>query len=177
MRVCKKEYPSAIVLSLSTVAAICCFAAHEAHAEDEGTGLLRWMAQGDQIYRCKPDSGLPHWVLERPEAVLKDTAGLVRAQHGAGPTWRAGDGSELQGVVVTVIPAPKPDAISWLVLRVSRHAGHGLLDAIAYILRTDTEGGIAPETGCDMARSGRLIAVPYHATYTFIAGASPPAGP
>lgn len=78
-------------------------------------------------------------------------------------------------MVVAAIPAPKPDAISWLVLRASRHAGRGLLDGVAFILRTDINGGTAPDAGCDAARAGRLIAVPYRATYTFIAGAQPPA--
>ena len=170
VQICKKGFKSTIAPGRLALAALFCLSAAEARAAELNGGTLRWTAQGDQIYRCSEDGGLPHWVLERPQAVLKDQEGLVKAEHGAGPTWRADDGSEVQGVVVTVIPAPKPDAISWLVLRVSGHAGHGLLDDIAYILRTDTDGGIAPETGCDMTRFGRLLAVPYGATYTFIAG-------
>ena len=165
-----KVWPGCFALT-----ALLCFAAPKVRAEDGDGGALRWTAQGDQIYRCSQDSGSPQWVLEGPQAVLKDKGGLVRAEHEAGPIWRADDGSEVQGVVVTAIPAPKLDAISWLVLRVSRHAGRGLLDGVAFILRTDTDGGIAPETGCDTAQAGRLIAVPYRATYTFIAGAHLPA--
>jgi Protein of unknown function (DUF3455) len=157
------------------IAALLCLTVLEVRAEDHDVEALRWVAQGDQIYRCRHDSGLARWVLERPAAVLHDKNGTVTAEHGAGPVWRASDGSEVQGVVVTAIPAPKSGAIAWLVLRVSHHAGHGLLDGIAYILRTDTEGGVAPETGCDTAQSGHEVAVPYRATYTFIAGSGTPA--
>ena len=172
MRIGRKSFGIIVAPGCLALAALCCLSAPEAHAAEQEGGALRWTAQGDQIYRCSQNGGSPHWVLERPQAVLKDQEGLVRAEHAAGPTWRADDGSEVQGVVVTVIPSPKPDAISWLLLRVSGHAGHGLLDDVAYILRTDTDGGTAPETGCDMTRPGRLLAVPYRATYTFVAGAS-----
>ena len=172
MRISKKDFSRMVAPGRLALAALFCLSAPEARAAEWDEGALRWTAQGDQIYRCSQDGGSPHWVLEHPRAVLRDQEGLVRAEHEAGPTWRAGDGSEVQGTVVTVIPAPKPDAISWLVLRVSGHAGHGLFDDIAYILRTDTDGGIAPETGCDVTHSGRLLAVPYRATYTFIAGVS-----
>ncbi len=156
----------------ATVAVLLCFAVSGVRAEDRDGGVLRWMAQGNQIYRCSQDNGRNQWVLARPQAVLKDKDGVVKAEHGAGPTWRAGDGSEVQGVVVTTIPAPKLGAISWLVLRVSRHIGRGLLDHVAYVLRTDTDGGIAPEAGCDSSQPSREVSVPYHAIYTFIAGSN-----
>ena len=172
MRVCKTGFRRLIAPGYLALSPLFCLAATDVCAAEQNGAALRWMAQGAQIYRCSQNSGSSRWILERPTAVLKDEDGLVRAKHEAGPTWRAGDGSEVQGAVVMVIPAPKPDAISWLVLRASGHAGHGLFDDIAYILRTDTDGGIAPETGCDIARSGQLLTVPYRATYTFIAGVS-----
>jgi hypothetical protein len=43
------------------------------------------------------------------------------------------DSSEVVGEVAAKVDAPEPDAVQWL-------------------RRTDTKGGVAPKTGCDASR-------------------------
>ena len=43
----------------------------------------------------------------------------------------------------------------------------GLLDKVAYVVRSGTAGGAAPATGCDAAHANAESRVPYSATYTF----------
>jgi hypothetical protein len=51
--------------------------------------------------------------------------------------------------------------------RSARIAALATLAAVNYIVRTHTEGGVAPATGCDKAREGAETRVQYSATYTF----------
>jgi hypothetical protein len=41
---------------------------------------------------------------------------------------------------------------------------------IAYVVRTRTEGGVAPATGCDASHANTEIRVPYSAVYLFFPG-------
>lgn len=131
-------------------------------------GVLRWFATGAQVYVCRKTSGEFTWTFERPAATLADAAGAVQAEHGAGPSWTARDGSKVVGTVLTTIPAPGSGAIPWLVLQAVKHEGQGLMSDVAFVLRTDTEGGVAPSSGCDAGRDGAHTEVPYRATYTFV---------
>lgn len=127
-----------------------------------------WLAQGDQVYRCAIDGPRPAWVLDRPDATLVDGAGVLQGRHGAGPSWTALDGSIVGGAVALVMPAPRGDAIPWLALRAVRNEGTGTMAGVAFILRQDTQGGVAPSSGCDVTASERELRVPYTARYTFI---------
>ena len=131
-------------------------------------GVIRWHAQGTQIYDCRKSPAGYAWVLRQPDATLTDADGRVQAHHGAGPSWTAADGSSIGGRPITVIPSPRADAIPWLVLQASSHDGHGLFDDVTYVLRTETVGGVAPPTGCDPEHEGAVAAVPYQATYSFL---------
>ena len=130
--------------------------------------MLRWAAEGFQIYACSRNQDRYAWILQRPDATLADGDGTRRAYHGAGPSWQAVDGSTVFGKVLSSVPAPTQEAIPWLVLRASAHEGEGVLSSVAYILRTNTIGGTAPATGCDAANAGSELLVPYRATYTFL---------
>jgi hypothetical protein len=138
--------------------------------------VIRWHGEGIQIYSC----GLSHdgyaWTLVRPDATLTDSRGVARGHHGAGPSWTAADGSRIVGRLVTQTPAPRADAIPWLVLRVETQEGRGVLRGTTYVLRTDTVGG-TPPTGCNAAHAGVEIQVPYRATYTFLQSADLPSPP
>ena len=62
-------------------------------------------ATGVQMYSCEFDSA--HrlgWVFQHPEATLYDGAGQASIQHGAGPSWQAGDGS---------YPIGATDGLAW----------------------------------------------------------------
>jgi hypothetical protein len=140
-----------------------------AHAATAADGVIHWIGTGSQIYACERDLERFAWVLQGPDATLTDTTGQIQGTHGAGPSWTASDGSEVFGTIMTSIPAPAPSAVPWLVLRVSRHVGTGMLDSVGYVLRTDTEGGTAPPGRCDSSHLGSEQRVPYRANYTFIA--------
>jgi hypothetical protein len=131
-------------------------------------GVIRWHGWGAQIYVCETSPGGYVWVLRRPDATLTDFAGRVRGHHGAGSSWTATDGSRIVGQPVTIIPAPRPDAVPWLVLKADTHDGHGVLNGVTYVLGTETAGGVAPTTGCDPDHAGAVATIPYQATYSFL---------
>jgi len=54
-----------------------------------------------------------------------------------------------------------------LLLKATDTQGHGLLTAVNYIIRSETKGGIAPQSGCDAVHAGTTVRVPYSAVYTF----------
>lgn len=136
-----------------------------------GEAPLRLAATGVQVYTCAAASGGFAWRLDHPDAVLVDSRGRTRVRHGQGPTWRGLDGSTITGEVVATIAAPEAGAIPWLVARVSQRSGDGLLGDVSLVVRTDTQGGLAPADGCDAATLGGSVAVPYRASYLFVAPA------
>ncbi len=140
-------------------------------ARAEAPGSWRWEAEGRQVYRCVTEGDRPGWTLVGPDATLRDAGGVVRATHAAGPIWTAGDGSLIQAAPIQAIPAPDKGSVPWLMLRVSRHEGAGVMAPVAYVLRTETQGGAAPSGRCT---GTELLGVPYRATYTFVAGDAPP---
>lgn len=126
--------------------------------------------KGVQIYTCKAAGGRYGWSLKAPDATLSDATGHVIGKHFAGPSWQATDGSSVVGEPLNVSPSPDKGAIAWLVLRAKSHQGGGAMADVQYIVRTQTEGGVAPPTGCDAAHVGHEVRVPYRAIYLFFRG-------
>lgn len=125
-------------------------------------------ARGVQTYICALPAagGAPAWVLKAPHAVLFhgfDTAAI----HFAGPSWQALDGSLVTGTKVAADPGPDPTAIPWLLLKAATNVGPGLFSDVTSIQRLDTEGGVAPATGCDADHVNAQVLVPYRADYFF----------
>jgi hypothetical protein len=87
--------------------------------------------------------------------------------HGDGPVWYYQDGSSIHGQLVAKLASPDPSSIPWLLLKGISPKGSGVLSAVEFIRRSDTQGGIAPATGCDAEHAGDLARVPYTATYSF----------
>lgn len=142
---------------------------------DSAVFLFEYEAQGDQIYACeaKPEDPTTFaWTFKAPEAELRNARDEVVATHFAGPTWQGSDGSTVVGAVLERADAPSKDAIPWLLLEAKSHTGSGAFSTITYIQRLDTEGGIAPATGCDAAHADAEVRVPYEATYAFYYPAS-----
>ncbi len=131
--------------------------------------LLEAAAQGVQIYTCKQANDGYHWVFIAPDAALFDTAGRQIGTHFAGPSWQLDDGSKIVGEVVAQAPAPEPHAITWLLLRVKAHDGHGLLSGVDLVRRIDTQGGAAPATICDATQATTQARMRYTARYLFYA--------
>lgn len=123
--------------------------------------------KGVQIYTCTASNGTYAWTLKAPAATLQDARGKVIGKHFGGPTWQASDGSSVVGEPINVSPSPDPGAIAWLVLRARSHAGAGAMANVEYIVRTRTEGGMAPASGCDASHAKAEIRVSYSAIYLF----------
>ncbi len=103
---------------------------------------------------------------------MLDASGKEVGSHGAGPFWKAADGSLVKGKLVTSSKAPGAGDIAWLLLKASEHERSGVLATVEYIRRSDTHGGVAPATGCDAGHLEATARVPYTATYTFYAANS-----
>jgi len=71
---------------------------------------------------------------------------------------------------VIELPSPSPDAIPWLLLRVSSNSGTGAFSDVTYVQRLSTAGGKAPAIGCDATTDGMEARVGYSAEYYFFAG-------
>ncbi|MGA2740530.1 MAG: DUF3455 domain-containing protein [Bryobacteraceae bacterium] len=132
--------------------------------------LLKALGKGKQIYVCsaKPgDDSQFAWTLDRPQADLMDEKGNVIGKHYKGPVWEAADGSKVAGQVQQHANAPSADAVPWLLLKATSHEGSGTFAHVTYIQRVDTEGGLAPASGCDKSHAGAEALAEYRATYFF----------
>jgi hypothetical protein len=158
----------------AVVAAICCAAALAQQAGqsiDPPAGqqvVLKAKGIGAQIYTCTAAGSAYKWTLKGPDARLMDANGTQIGTHFAGPAWKLNDGSQVQGELAASRPAPDPDNVPWLLLRVKAGSATATLARVDFIQRTETQGGVAPATGCDNAvDSGKTARVDYSATYTF----------
>ena len=142
------------------------FAPH-AHAAAPAIVLL---GKGAQVYACAQAAAGYAWQLKAPDAVLLDPAGRQVGRHFAGPSWQAEDGSTVVGAAVATSPAPQAGAVPWLVLAAKSHAGEGIFSGVSYIVRSATQGGAAPATGCDADHAGAELRVDYSAPYTLFPG-------
>ena len=130
-------------------------------------------AVGVQIYTCTAPTGggtAPYtWALKAPDAKLYDTSCTLVGTHGAGPSWRSeADGSTVVGAAAARVDAPDTHtAIPWLLLRAVAHTGTGVMSEMIAVQRVDTQGGVAPTSGCDAAHVGSDTSVAYTATYYF----------
>jgi len=129
--------------------------------------LLQVHAEGDQIYSCKSDGSQFSWTLKAPEAQLYSKDGKSFGKHFAGPSWKANDGSQVNGKAVASVPSPDGNSIPWLLVTVVSHSGDGVLAHVTSIQRINTKGGKAPANGCDATHGGQDVRVPYSADYVF----------
>jgi hypothetical protein len=144
-----------------------------AHAQGQPAKApaIEAFGKGVQIYTCKAVSnGAYAWSLKAPDASLMDAKGNTIGKHFAGPSWQANDGSTVVGEPLNASPSPDAGSIPWLVLHAKSHSGNGQLASVQYIVRTRTEGGVAPATGCDATHVGNEVRVPYSAVYLFFRG-------
>lgn len=132
--------------------------------------VLVTRATGFQIYVCRSAPGeAPAWVLKAPDATLLDQQGHVIGKHFGGPTWRHNDASEITARMAGKADAPEPDAIPWLLLKVTGHSGNGAFSRVTTIQRINTIGGLAPAAGCTQTNSEAEHKSSYSADYYFYA--------
>jgi hypothetical protein len=120
--------------------------------------------KGVQIYGCTVDG---KWVLQEPQADLIDQQTKEHVgTHSKGPIWTWSDGSILLGQVMQ--QKASADSIPWLLLSVTSTGKKGALSDIAYVRRSDTQGGKVPASAvCGVNNIDEQLRVPYAATYTF----------
>jgi hypothetical protein len=75
------------------------------------------------------------------------------------------DGSRVVGSLRARADAPASGAIPWLLLSTQSTGAPGVLSAVSFIQRVNTEGGMAPAEGCGAASIGRQTRVGYRADY------------
>jgi hypothetical protein len=143
-------------------------------------------ASGTQNYICLPSASGFAWTLFGPQATLFDdhdrqiTTHFLSANPDENfvlrPTWQhSRDTSAVWGQAIqtsTDASFVAPDAIPWLLLRVvggeDGPGGGDKLTRATYLQRVNTEGGLAPATGCDEeTHVGSRAFVPYTADYVF----------
>jgi FtsP/CotA-like multicopper oxidase with cupredoxin domain len=156
-------------LSLSLIAAFSVLTG-SAHAQipanlfpAPGAVLIgQFPASGVQIYQCSLVGSALQWTFVAPRATLVNAQNQVFAQHYAGPTWEATDGSKVVGQMMQSAPSPI-GAIPWLLLS-GMPSGNGVLSGTRFIQRLNTVGG-ALSGGC--SPSGSQQEVNYTADYVF----------
>ena len=156
--------------------------------------FLQTSAYGTQNYMCLPNATGVAWKLVGPQATLyPPSAPMQVATHFLSPnpeeqglprpTWMdSRDGSAVWGRVVqpsTDSNYVAPGAIPWLKLERAGAAdgpiGAGLLSRTTFIHRVNTQGGVAPATGCSAtAQIGAVALVPYSTDYFFYRAESKP---
>ena len=170
---------SAKILSFS-LSLVACLAAGVAPAEaamevpaqlrpgSDETLAMTLRANGVQVYECRAAKGSPYtyeWALVAPEAELRDEQGRAVGRHYAGPRWEAADGSRVAGTVKSRADAPKADAIPWLLLDAKAEDPEGTFSKVSSVQRVNTNGGLAPSSGCSQATLGAGARVAYTADY------------
>lgn len=132
--------------------------------------VLHARATGVQVYGCQAGAdGKLGWTLKRPEAELFDQEGTKIGQHGAGPSWKHNDGSEVIGKLAARADSPS-GSIPWLLLNAASHSGSGVLSRVTTIQRIHTEGGQPPKAeDCNNAQTNSEARIKYSADYYFYA--------
>jgi hypothetical protein len=128
-------------------------------------------AEGVQVYVCAAGvNGALAWTFERPDALLFGKWGRVIGHHYEGPTWEGLDDSFV--TASDPLRYPVDGTIPWLRLTARGFGGEGMFSKITYIHRLNTEGGVAPDSGCEADHVGQRVRVRYTATYYFYAAAN-----
>jgi len=139
---------------------------------------------GTQNYVCQPSGPLGRvaWTLFTPQATLFDDQGEQLTTHFFSPnpveggivraTWEdSGDTSTVWARAIASATV-KSNAIAWVLLEVvgtkTGPTGGDTFSKTTFIQRVNTEGGLAPATGCDtLPDVGGKQFVPYTADYFF----------
>ena len=134
---------------------------------DRLTVVANVHAEGVQVYECKEDrAGKTQWHFREPLATLIQD-GVTVGRHFSGPSWEFTDGSSVIGKVEAEAPGATKDDIPWLMLRVMKRGGDGVLTNVIAVQRLDTHGGLySGRCGTE----GAFHVEPYSAQYVFLTG-------
>ena len=155
--------------------------------EEGNVPYLQTRAYGTQNYVCLPSATGVAWKLFGPQATLYPSSAPIQVathflspnpdeQGTPRPTWQhANDGSAVWARAIQPSTDPNyvaPGAIPWLLLEVVGKAegpiGGAQLARTTFIHRVNTQGGVAPATGCSTnAQLGAIALVSYSTDYIF----------
>lgn len=166
-----KRFPSESAVSVYFKSAIRKVTPKQDVAQD-----LLLNGQGFLVYGAEQDSkegGRLKWELRDNTAELEEVrvpgakegkdALLMRIRLEAGTKWVASDGSVGVTEMEKTIPAPETSDAAWLLLRVVKSNGKGLMSHHRYIARTYTDGGAPPNA--PPKRRDETFRVAYRAQY------------
>jgi hypothetical protein len=152
---------------------------------DSGVVIYHAAAAGTQNYTCTGtfvdggtdggDAGETFtWTFVGPQANLSDCNATLVGHHfaseagAAAPEWMTIDGAYVIGhKLVAYTPDGGSGSVPWLLLQATSTGGSGTLAQTTYVQRLDTDGGVAPASGCDNGAVGTTQQVPYTADYYF----------
>ncbi|CAB4396633.1 uncharacterized protein OCT59_019555 [Rhizophagus irregularis] len=147
-------------------------------------------AYGVQIYKCFVNNHIPNnWTLVTPDAFCindKHTQTftpefevvhhyfLPKLINGGRIVWKSiikNDNSLIVAKVIAQNTSPDgPSNLPWLVSQVTHHEGEGRYSEVTYVLRVNTQGGVAPaaEQCGTFYPDGAIVKIPYNTDYFFI---------
>jgi hypothetical protein len=139
---------------------------------------LALQGEGEQLYELTGDTdkyGKLNWENKGSIAKLFEvSSGETFNQKGQsqelvrllpGSTWSAADGSTIVGELQKTFPAPEQTEMPWLLFKIIKASGKGILSDVIYVQCVFTEGGQPPSVA--NARKGAVGRVPYRAQYIF----------
>jgi len=130
-----------------------------------------FMLTGDgvYVYQCRPSLTVANayeWAFVVPDATLYDGNRSV-ARHATVGTFEAlGDRSSVSGIVRGSQAAGVAN-LPWVLIRAQPLSESGMFAGVTSIQRVNTNGGVAPATGCDASNEGAEARVAYRADYYF----------
>jgi hypothetical protein len=157
-------------------------AALEVPAPNEAFLVARGV--GTQNYACQPAASLGRvaWTLFTPQATLFGDRDEQLITHFASPnpeegnvvrvTWESSLDTSTVWARAIASATVDPNAIPWVLLEVvgaqAGPTGGKAISGTTFIQRVNTQGGLAPSTGCDrLADVGHKAFIPYTADYFF----------
>lgn len=125
-------------------------------------------AEGVHVYQCKPvDAGGRYgWVFTAPDATLYEGGRSVATLKTPNLWESMSDRSSVAGVV-RATQAAGGGNLPWAALNAQPIGTSGLFAGVTSIQRVNTQGGVAPASGCGPANDGAESRVAFRADYYF----------
>ncbi len=146
-------------------AALAALPAAAAIREPGGVGS----ANGVQVYQCRvgvTDPASYIWSFVAPDVTLYDGTRSTARLASPNLVESTDDRSSVSGIVRSTQPGGANN-LPWTVMRTRSMGDSGMFAGVTSIQRVNTNGGIAPATGCNADTVGSEARVAYSADYYF----------
>jgi outer membrane protein assembly factor BamB len=137
--------------------------------------MLALEGNGLQIYEANESDGKLIWNSKGSTADLTEVrqagaekengSGPVRVRLSLGPLWSSSDSSTIRAELQKRAPAPESTDAPWVLFKVVKSSGQGILSNQSYIQCVYTHAGHAPAT--PPKGRGEIAKVPYYGQYWF----------